>query len=101
MAVKNTEKTKAHSDKSREENSLESPAKENVAQPKEKTFEQKKAEFAKLSPLNLYFSTIDAGFTTLYEPVENPDLGHYDALSELELGRIFGRLIIESYEMRN
>jgi hypothetical protein len=60
-----------------------------------------KAEFAKLSPLNLYFSTIDAGFTTLYEPVENPDLGHYDALSELELGRIFGRLIIESYEMRN
>lgn len=46
--MKNTEKTKAHSDKSREENSLESPAKENVAQPKEKTFEQKKAEFAKL-----------------------------------------------------
>ena len=59
-----------------------------------------KEQFAALSPLNLYFSTIDAGFTTLNEPAENPDLGHYDALCELELGRIFGRLILESYEMR-
>ena len=59
-----------------------------------------KVRFSELSPLNLYFSTIDAGFTTLYEPVEDPDLGHYDALSELELGRMFGRLIVQSYEMR-
>ena len=59
-----------------------------------------KVRFFELSPLNLYFSTIDAGFTTLYEPVEDPDLGHYDALSELELGRMFGRLIVQSYEMR-
>ena len=60
-----------------------------------------KERFAALSPLNYYFSTIDAGFTTLYEPVENPDLGHYDARSQLELGRIFGRYIVESYEKRN
>ena len=60
-----------------------------------------KVRFAELSPLNLYFSTIDAGLTTLYEPVEEPDLGHYDALSELELGRMFGEKIVQSYEMRS
>lgn len=57
-----------------------------------------KERFAALSPLNLYFSTIDAGLTTLYEPEGNPDLGHYDALSELELGRMFGRCILRIYE---
>ena len=60
---------------------------------------QAKERFAELSPLNYYFSTIDAGFTTLYEPVENPDLGHYDALSELELGRLFGQMIVKIYGM--
>ena len=59
-----------------------------------------KERFAALSPLNLYFSTIDAGFTTLNEPEENPDLGHYDALSELELGRMFGRLILQAEQLR-
>ena len=61
---------------------------------------QAKKQFAALSPMNMYFSTIDAGFTTLYEPAEEPDLGHYDALSELELGRMFGQHIVQSYEMR-
>ena len=59
-----------------------------------------KMQFAEQSKQNLYFSTIDAGFTTLYEPAEDPDLGHYDALSELELGRMFGRYVVKSYEMR-
>ena len=58
-----------------------------------------KKQFATLSPLNMYFSTIDAGLTTLYEPEGEPDYGHYDALSELELGRIFARHIIESYKI--
>ena len=62
---------------------------------------QAKLRFSQLSPLNFYFSTIDAGLTTLYEPAEEPDLGHYDALSELELGRMFGRYIVQSYEMRS
>lgn len=60
-----------------------------------------KERFAALSPMNLYFSTIDAGLTTLYEPEENPDLGHYDALSELTLGQMFGRYIVEAYEKRS
>ena len=56
-----------------------------------------KVEFAKLSPLNYYFSTIDAGFTIHKEPEGDPDWGHYDALSELELGRLFGKNVIQSY----
>ena len=59
-----------------------------------------KERFAGLSPMNLYFSTIDAGLTTLHEPAGDPDLGHYDALSELELGRLFGRYILQAYQMR-
>ena len=59
-----------------------------------------KERFAALSPMNLYFSTIDAGLTTMHEPVGDPDLGHYDAASELELGRLFGRYIVEAYQMQ-
>lgn len=57
-----------------------------------------KEAYSLVSELNVYFSTIDMGLTTLNEPVENPDLGHYDALSELELGRAFGKEILEMYE---
>ena len=57
-----------------------------------------KERFAKDSALNVYFPTIEAGLTTLYEPASDPDLGHYDALSELELGRMFAREIIGIYE---
>jgi len=59
-----------------------------------------KRQFSELSPLNIYFSTIDEGLTTLYEPEGEPDYGHYDALFELELGRIFADHIIESYKKR-
>ena len=57
-----------------------------------------KIRFSKDSPLNVYFPTIEAGLTTLYEPASNPDLGHYDALSELALGRLFAKEIIKIYE---
>lgn len=56
-----------------------------------------KKAYSETSELNIYFQTIEAGLTTMYEPVENPDLGHYDALSELELGRMFGREIAKIY----
>jgi len=58
-----------------------------------------KLRFSQQSPLNLYFSTIDAGFTVHLEPEGDPDWGHYDALSELELGRMFGQKIVEVYQM--
>ena len=59
---------------------------------------QAKKRFSEQSPLNLYFSTIDEGLTTLYEPQSNPDLGHYDALSELKLGRLFARELLTIYQ---
>ncbi|MBQ2805445.1 MAG: hypothetical protein IJF08_00145 [Clostridia bacterium] len=59
-----------------------------------------KAAFAAQSELNLYFSTIDAGYTVHKEPEGDPDWGHYDAESELALGHRFGELIVESYEQR-
>ncbi len=54
-----------------------------------------KGRFAALSPYNLYFDTIDMGLTTLHEPAGEPDLGHYDSLSELALGRRFGELLVD------
>jgi len=59
-----------------------------------------KVQFSKQSPQNFYFSTIDAGLTVHMEPKGDPDWGHYDAMSELELGRLFGNCIIESYWAR-
>lgn len=56
-----------------------------------------KERFSQLSDRNVYFSTIDAGLTTLYEPAYDPDLGHYDAWCELELGKMFGRELVEIY----
>jgi len=61
------------------------------------TVNKAKEKISKLSPLNLYFSTIDNGLTTLYEPYYEPDLGHYDALSELKLGHLFGEQIASIY----
>lgn len=59
-----------------------------------------KVKFSEESELNMYFSTIDAGYTVHKEPEGDPDWGHYDAESELALGRSFGRLVAESYERR-
>lgn len=56
-----------------------------------------KRRFSELSDMNMYFSTIDEGLTTLYEPEGAPDWGHYDALSELRLGILFAERVIESY----
>ncbi len=62
-----------------------------------KAINEAKRAFAESSPLNIYFSTIDLGLTTLNEPTENPDIAHYDAESELELGRMFGRELLKIY----
>ncbi len=59
---------------------------------------ESKEKISKLSPLNLYFSTIDNGLTTLNEPYYEPDLGHYDALSEIKLGLLFGEKIASIYK---
>lgn len=58
---------------------------------------QAKQKIAKESIYNLYFPTIENGLTTLYEPDYDPDLGHYDSLSEIKLGNLFGEYIISIY----
>ena len=42
---------------------------------------------------NIYFSTKEMGLTTNLEPIELPDLAHYDSMSMLELGRKFASFI--------
>ena len=59
-----------------------------------------KEKFAKQSEMNLYFSTIDLGYTIHKEPEGDPDWGHYDSLSELALGRKFGEYIVNTYSAR-
>ena len=60
-----------------------------------------KERFANSSPLNLYFSTVDAGLTTEAEPEGEPDIAHYDSMSELKLGHLVGEHIILSYRERS
>lgn len=59
-----------------------------------------KERFSKDSDMNLYFSTIDEGLTVHLEPEGEPDWGHYDSLSVLKLGHLFGEQVIRSYQMR-
>jgi len=64
------------------------------------TINAAKAKFAKDSPLNLYFSTIDEGLTVHLEPEGDPDWGHYDSMSVLKLGHLYGECVVHSYQMR-
>ena len=56
-----------------------------------------KVRFSKDSALNLYFPTIEAGFTVHKEPEGDPDWGHYDAMSEIKLGHLFADFVIQAY----
>ncbi|MBO5212322.1 MAG: hypothetical protein J6B60_02150 [Clostridia bacterium] len=69
--------------------------------PRYEAVNEAKARFASESELNLYFSTIDEHLTTNLEPEGEPDLAHYDSMSELKLGHLFAKYIISSYEKRN
>lgn len=57
-----------------------------------------KEKFGQDSQWNIYFPTISEGLTIHLEPEGDPDWGHYDALSELKLGQLFGEKIIDSYK---
>ena len=60
-----------------------------------------KERIAEDSGLNYYFSTIDAGLTYNLEPEEALDLAHYDSLSTLKLGHLFGEYVIKAYNEHN
>ena len=48
-----------------------------------------KKAVADSSDMNLLVDTIAAGLTCSEEPVDAPDLAHYDSLSEIKLGNMF------------
>lgn len=47
------------------------------------------------------FSTIDLGFSTTLKPNYNPNLGHYDSLSEIALKNEFAKKILNIYSINN
>ena len=52
-----------------------------------------KTEVAKLSDMNALVDTITAGLECTKEPAENPDIAHYDSMSEIKLGHLFAEEI--------
>lgn len=48
-----------------------------------------KKEFASENINNIYIDTISSGLHTNIEPINNPDLCHYDSESEILLGKLF------------
>ena len=69
--------------------------------PEYKAVNAAKERMAKDSASNYYFSTIDAGLTYQNEPEASPDLAHYDSLSTLKLGHLFGEYVIKAYNEHN
>ena len=48
-----------------------------------------KQAVADSSPMNVVIDTISAGLSVIGEPVDEPDIAHYDSLSEIKLGHLF------------
>ena len=48
-----------------------------------------KQKVAQESSLNVLVDTLEAGLTCSQEPVDNPDLAHYDSMSQIKLGHLF------------
>ena len=46
---------------------------------------------ANTSPLNEVIDTIGQGLTVTNEPTDEPDLAHYDSMSEIKLGHLFAQ----------
>lgn len=61
---------------------------------KYKEINEAKIKFSDKSEHNYYIDTIDEGLHYNLEPVDGPDLAHYDSESEIVLGRLFGKVAI-------
>jgi hypothetical protein len=57
-----------------------------------------KKTVADLSDMNTVIDTVALGLTCSQEPVENPDLAHYDSLSELRLGAVFAEEAVKFFD---
>lgn len=54
-----------------------------------------KKAVAASSSMNVVIDTISAGLSCSEEPIDKPDMAHYDSLSELKLGHLFGEEVIK------
>ena len=52
-----------------------------------------KIKVAESSEINVLIDTNKEGLTVNLEPVDNPDMAHYDSLSEIKLGNLFGEYV--------
>ena len=48
-----------------------------------------KRAVAEKSPMNVLVDTVAHGLICSEEPWENPDLAHYDSMSQIKLGHLF------------
>ncbi len=65
----------------------------------QKTVNDAKYAVAQADELNTYFSTIDAELEYMNEPSYGADIAHFDCLSEIKLGHMFGQSL-ERYLQR-
>lgn len=56
-----------------------------------KTVNDAKYKLSQFSELNIYFSTIDEKLEYMNEPSPVADIAHFDSLSEIKLGHLFGQ----------
>ena len=59
-----------------------------------KNVNEAKIEYSNESDHNYFINTIEAGLHYNQEPVETPDIAHYDSESEIMLGKLFAGVLI-------
>jgi hypothetical protein len=59
---------------------------------------QSKKSVADSSPMNVVINTVSAGLSCSMEPEGNPDIPHYDSLSEIKLGHLFAEEVAEFFD---
>ena len=59
---------------------------------------QSKQAVADSSPMNVVIDTIEHGLSVTEEPAGEPDIAHYDSLSEIKLGHLFAEQCISFFD---
>ena len=59
---------------------------------------QSKQAVADASPMNVVIDTIGHGLSVTEEPAGEPDIAHYDSLSEIKLGHLFAEQCISFFD---
>lgn len=57
-----------------------------------------KQKVADSSEINVVIDTIAEGLSRTEEPAEAPDLAHYDSMSEIKLGNLFGEAVAKFFD---